>query len=37
MKHHRWSKPKMRLIWMDNKLETIYWRDSKDPETNFKG
>ncbi len=37
VKHHRWGKPKLRILWVDTKLEELLWREPKDSEENFKG
>ena len=30
IKHHKWGKPKLRLVWTDDKLTVINWGDPKD-------
>ena len=30
IKHHKWGKPKLRLVWLDDKLTEISWGDPKD-------
>ena len=30
MKHHKWTKPKLRLIWSSERLDEIFWADPKE-------
>ena len=25
MKHHKWGKEKLRMVWLDDKTKSIYW------------